>query len=377
MLDALAPIKDLADQAAAAAQSAIDKLTGISLALAAFALPASMLQQVECDTTGASTVNGPVQAAIDAGAKAGTIVYIGPGHYLFDASKPIQLRSNLILVVHPDAILQVKANGLPRYYLFLGTNVSDVLVFGARGWGDRLTHDYSVPGTHEWGMGFGLKGCTRVTLRNCAAREFTGDGFSVSGVDIFIINCSGTFNRRQGLSGYQGENLKVIGGNYSNNGNWMGNAGAAPMSGIDLEPDAGILDGALIQDVTCDSNGTCDIQAVSNTLAKSTIKNVVITGCTLTGTSPNGIEASGAGGPVEVTALRNTISARKGACFRIHKGATANIGGSDKADANTTSGNGAKRTPALLQGDFKTGAYQYDVQVDTGGIANVGWMQYQ
>jgi hypothetical protein len=384
MSDTLTPIRDMASivaQLAAAsmqaAQKAADAATNLAAQLVAYVLP-DVLVLVTADATGATLANADIQTTID-GAN-GRIVYLGPGTYLIDASKPIQLRTGLVFVMHPNAVLLVKANGLQRYAVLQGRSITDFSVSGGQLQGDRLTHDYTIVGTHEHGYGIELIKCARGTVRKTQCVEFTGDGLSISGEHLFMVDVISLRNRRQGLSCYSGHGIRIIRGSYSNTGNLGTNKGTMPMAGIDLEPDGGPLDDVVIDGVNVSYNGTSGVLAWSRgpTAVSSPVSiSGKVINCTIVGNA-NQVETKGLSGPVSIDATRNTLdqAGRSGGAFKVGAGSTCNIGDSDPADANTMTGV-AQRTP--LASFFLTGTdtrTHWDIQVAAGGAAKVGVNSY-
>lgn len=329
---------------------------------------------------GTDVVANPVlQAAFDA-ALSGGIVYVSAGRYLVDTETMLRLRSGLILLLHPDAKLIGKPNAVKRSYLFSGRNISDFVVVGGQLFGDRLSHTYGPidgkPSTHEWCMGIGLTDCQRGLVRDVCISQFAGDGLSIKGEDLSIVNVVSSHNRRQGMSIYSGRGIRVIGGEYAYTGAMGTNPGTPPMAGIDMEPDTGLLEDVLFAGVRSIGNGTSDLLAYCNAQVQG-IRNVRVEGCTLVGAA-NGLETQSAGaGRIDVTARANTLGGHKGASFKVGAGSTVTIGDALAANANVITAN-VQRAPNLeftLQGpDART---RYDIQVLTGGTAMVGYNRYR
>lgn len=362
------------DNRAALRNALLDQDGAIDAALAALATytpPDLPFRVVAADPSGATVANAAFQSAFDAGG----IVWVGAGRYLIDTEIMLALRSGLILLMHPNAQLMGKPNAVKRSYVLSGRNISDFIVAGGRLIGDRLAHTYVAGSTNEWCMGIGLTGCKRGLVRDLYASQFAGDGLSITGEDLSIVNVTSTHNRRQGLSVYSGRGIRIIGGEYSYTGALGSNPGTPPMAGIDLEPDTGLLEDVLIAGVRSIGNGTTDLLAYCNAQVQG-IRNVRIEDCTVVG-APNGVEGQSAGaGRIEITALRNKLGGHTGSAFKVGAGVTLNAGDATLANANTITSNAPRApVPAFdLQGrDTRT---RYDYQVATTGVANVGWNHY-
>jgi hypothetical protein len=337
------------------------------LALTAF-VPSDARVQVATglDHGGRTSINASLQPLLDRGG----VCYVPAGSYLVDPRSPLLLRDGLFLILHANAVLQVMATDLVRSYAILGKDISDAGLFGGHIVGDRLTHIYKVGSTSEWNHGVGLTRCSRVAVRDLLVEQCAGDGLSINGEDLEVVNVVSTGNRRQGMTIGGAKRVKVLGGSYSNTRAFGSNPGTAPMAGIDIEPDSSDVDDVLIDGVNFADNGTSDILVWSRTEAKATISNIVVQNCSTSGT-PNGLECKGLGGPVSIRAVRNTMARHKGASFKVGTGSTITIGTSDLADANTMLSIAARATkiaPGI--------ASQWDIQAGTGAMVTVGVNKY-
>lgn len=229
----------------------VDDLTGDNVALQAqldtanatiASLTAKLSDQrttIIADTSGKVDVVDVIQSQL----KGKTFLPVG--RYLVSPKAgyaALTLPTGTDLLMDPNAVLVMKPNALPRYYL-LWAHDANVVVEGGQLLGDRLQHDYSSGGTHEWGFGFKVTGTSVVKAKNVQASMFTGDGFCGSGASLTLENCISRFNRRQGLSGTAGTTT-VLGGEYTDTGDYRDpvtkvllSTGTKPMAGIDFEPD--------------------------------------------------------------------------------------------------------------------------------------------
>ena len=189
-----------------------------------------------------------INNAIAALPSTGGTVYIPPGIYQIDASRHINLRSNMLFKMDPLAILQAKTNSLSRYYILYANGKSNVEIAGGQLIGERKTHIFDSSSTDEWGMGIQILGCTGVTIRDLRVADCTGDGVEIGGgsYDVVIDNIVSTNNRRQGLSITRASKVRVYDSEFSYTN------GTSPECGIDIEPDLP----AYAKDIIIDN---CDI----------------------------------------------------------------------------------------------------------------------
>ena len=186
-----------------------------------------------------------IQNAIDTNKN----IIIPNGVYLIDATKirienfgddlvcGLLLKSDQHIKGETSTILKVKTNNSERYSIFGVQNVNNVVIDNIKFAGDRLTHE-GVTG--EYGYGVHISTSNNITLNNCSAVDFWGDGFFIGCTNhtdknteprhITLNNCYANNNRRQGLSITSGNNVYINGGSYSNTN------GTEPASGIDIEP---------------------------------------------------------------------------------------------------------------------------------------------
>lgn len=324
--------------------------------------PPPVLRIVQADFTGGSVANADFQQALDGAG----FIYVPAGTFLIDGATRAWLRSRTTVIFHKDAQLRIKPNALDRYYgLFCDADVADVQTIGGSILGDRLGHTYGL-GTNEHGMGVGISGGKRIRITELRVEQCTGDGISAFGEDLTFERITSTANRRQGMSLYTGARYRVLGGEYSNTGNMGTNAGTDPRAGVDIEPDKGNVDDVLFDSVTFSGNQTAGLLSWSRSEAAATISRVRAINCDFTANA-NGIDAKGIGGPIDIAVMRSRFTRNRAAGVKVESGSTFTIGSKDPADANTFVGTTTRTTKTL------TGiATKYDIQVSTGGVANVG-----
>jgi pectate lyase-like protein/parallel beta helix pectate lyase-like protein len=225
------------------------------------------------------------QAAINALPTAGGTVNVPAGIYLIDPVKKVNLRSNMLLNMDPNATLQAKTNSATRAYILYAYKRTNVEIAGGRLVGDRDTHHYVSGSTSEWNHGIQVIGCTHVTVRDLWVGNCAGDGICTGGntSDLVISNVVSTNNRRQGLSLTQCNNVKVYDSEFSYT------KGTSPECGIDIEPDNDYLASNIwIENCRLNNNAKYGINVYLRvdhvTLTKCTIEyngscGVVTTGC--------------------------------------------------------------------------------------------------
>lgn len=250
-----------------------------------------------------------IQAAIDAAT--GT-VYIPDGVYIIDPNYAattgtfggIKLKSNICLLMSPNAVLQAKTTSTGQYSIIRVWNCENVIIAGGHVKGERDTHTGT---TGEWGFGIDVRNSKNIIIREVKASNCWGDGFYIAATDrtddttkskdVALINCHAYGNRRQGCSVVGCDNFTVIGGIYENT------SGIAPQAGIDFEPDAPMRQaGAKIIGATFRNNvqgilvlSSDDVSVVGCLFQDNTQRSfqmghgsVNITGCTFVGAPRQG-----------------------------------------------------------------------------------------
>ncbi|WP_436872804.1 right-handed parallel beta-helix repeat-containing protein [Acinetobacter haemolyticus] len=165
--------------------------------------------------------------------KENTVVKIPAGNFQIDAEKSIILKNNVTIEMSPKTILNVIPNNAKSYQVFRIHNVNNVKISGGTILGDKYTH---LGNAGEWGMGIEIKDSKNIYISNMNINKMWGDAIYIGSKgkhnndSIFISNVEMDDNRRQGISVISAENLYVNNVLVSNTG------GAAPGSGIDIEP---------------------------------------------------------------------------------------------------------------------------------------------
>lgn len=163
-------------------------------------------------------------------------LYIPAGEYKIDATKGINLKSNIKIQLSPKTVLQVIPNDRPKYALFNIQNINNVALSGGTLIGDKYTHKGSKG---EWGKGINVLGSQNISIKNMAINKMWGDGIYLGNSDIkgakvntniHVDNVIFDDNRRQGLSLITGNQITLSNITASNT------KGTNPSCGIDIEP---------------------------------------------------------------------------------------------------------------------------------------------
>ena len=222
-------------------------LTAIILAPAAFAENPQAIDQLKSGArTDANAAWWPyvpedatdaIQAAIDSGAKAVVIPYVGRPWIV----RPIRLRGNLELTFEPGVVVLAKEGEFRGKgdSLFTASDATDITI---RGYGATLRmrkKDYQNPPYEkaEWRMGLDFTGCERIRVEGLRIESTGGDGIYIGATknkpyckDVVIRDVTCHDNHRQGISVITAENLLI------ENCTLTGTGGTAPEAGIDFEP---------------------------------------------------------------------------------------------------------------------------------------------
>ncbi len=180
-----------------------------------------------------------IQSAINSGARKVVIPFVGQPWIV----RPIQLRSNLDLILEPGVLLLAKRGE------FKGGGDSLLSIVDAenvviRGYGATLRmwkKDYQNPpySKAEWRMGLRILGSKNILVEGLRIESSGGDGIYISGgknlawsEDVTIRHVVCDDHHRQGISIISAENLLIEDCILSNT------AGTSPQAGIDFEPNA-------------------------------------------------------------------------------------------------------------------------------------------
>lgn len=249
-------------------------------------------------------------------------VYIPAGIYKIDAEAGIQLRSNMKLVMSPDAVLQIIGNSSKHYNVICASDVDNVTISGGQIIGERYAHT----GTGgEWGMGIGIYDSTNVNISDVKISNCWGDGIYIGSnremeagagcSNITITNCKVFNNRRNNLSIVSADYITVDGCTFDDAN------GTAPEYGIDIETNnpANPCEHITISNSTFTGNAKASMGIVT------TANDVNISGCTLNG---NFINYDGADVTISNSTIRGKMYARVG--VSMVDGSKINDGGSEE-----------------------------------------------
>lgn len=242
-----------------------------------------------------------IQAAIDALPARGGTVTIPSGTYMIDASRAINLRSNMLLSLAPDAELKAIPNNLPRSHVIRVWRVNNVRIAGGRIVGERNGH---LGTTGEWGYGLNIESSNNVSISNMHISDCWGDGIwvgalgpdghAIPATNVTIDRVVSTNNRRQGMSIGPVDGVTVTNSTFSNT------HGTKPEAGIDIEPQAqGVARNITISHCTITGNHGSGLESHDN------VVGVVIKNCAIQGNSGYGVLSVG---PQQITISGNTIT---------------------------------------------------------------------
>jgi parallel beta-helix repeat protein len=242
------------------------------------------------------------QAAIDALPSSGGTVTVPSGNYLIDATRAINLRSNMLLQMAPTAQLTASPNSLQRYHVIKVWHADNVRITGGRIVGERSGH---LGSGGEWGYGLNIEASNHVSVSDLHISDCWGDGVWIGAIgpdgnatpatDVTLTRVVSTNNRRQGLSIGPVNGVKIVDSTFN------GSNGTKPESGIDIEPQAqGMARNISITGCTIADNHGTGMEIHDN------VANVVVKNCTIQGNAGYGVMT--AGDPSQITITGNTIT---------------------------------------------------------------------
>lgn len=224
----------------------------VPVALPVFALPLAVLGRALAADPNAPTINvrdkgakgdgvhddtAAIQAAIDALPASGGTVTVPDGNYMIDATRSIELRSNMHLQMTPAAKLSAIGNDLDRSHVIKVWRANNVQITGGQVVGERAGHRGT---TGEWGYGINIQASDNVSVVGTHISDCWGDGIWIGGIgrrasvvvstNVTLDHVVSTNNRRQGLSIGPVRGVSVIHSTFSNT------HGTKPQAGIDIEP---------------------------------------------------------------------------------------------------------------------------------------------
>jgi polygalacturonase len=184
----------------------------------------------------AADATDALQAAIDSGAKTVVVPYMGAPWIV----RPIRLRSDLELRFEPGVIVLAKAGEFRGTgdSLFTAADVHDLAIYGYGATLRMRKPDYQNPpyDKAEWRMGINLRGCERVTIEGVRIESTGGDGIYVGRGQLPY--CKDVTIRNVVCHDNHRQGISVITAeNLLIEGCTLsGTGGTAPQAGIDLEP---------------------------------------------------------------------------------------------------------------------------------------------
>ncbi|TWV82414.1 Ig-like domain-containing protein [Moraxella sp. VT-16-12] len=345
-----------------------------------------------------------IQKAIDAvAAKGGGIVEIPAGTYMINGAATsvlgpgdvprtsgLQVKSNVIIRMADDTVMQVIPNGEKHYDIFNIYNAENVAIMGGTLRGDRHSH---LNDQGEWGSGIKIASAKNVVIEKVIAREFWGDAVHISdsgslprtpSQNVTIYQLAADGNRRQGISITSADKVLIEDSAFKNTG---GQGGTPPMAGIDIEPESQQqVSNVTIKNSTFDNNTGYGIALLERAdVENADIRNIVIDGNTIK-TGGAGIVVNNTGGH---TITNNHISdIGKGWYYGSQHSLALNANSHD----NTVTGNTVKtgsiidagqnnsvsgnifESVAFVRGENKVGAtLAAEVHNDDGAPRNLGY----
>jgi hypothetical protein len=295
------------------------------------------------------------QAAIDALPDSGGTVVVPPGHYMIDASRAINLRSNMLLQMTPTTQLNAIPNNIPRSHVIKVWGVSNVQIVGGRIVGERQGH---LGTTGEWGYGLNISGSSKVSVSDMHISDCWGDGVLIGAIgseqngvvatDVTLTRVTSTHNRRQGLTIGPCNGVTVIDCTFSNT------KGTKPEAGIDMEPQTqGRARNVQIMGCTISGNHGCGMEMHDN------VEGVVIRHCTIRDNNAYGVLSVGAH---QLTIAENIVSGN-GLVAVTMGGTTSHV----QITGNTFTGNSDRylRRLSSVLSSGSTSDHAHDLRVDT------------
>lgn len=284
------------------------------------------------------------QAAVDALPSSGGTVTVPAGNYVIDAMRSVNLRSNMLLQLAPDATLTAIPNNSPRSHVIKVWNASNVRITGGRIVGERGNH---TGAGGEWGYGLNIQASNHVRVSDMHISECWGDGIWIGGIghrdatpsrDVVIDRVTCTHNRRQGLS------IGPVDGVVISNSTFSGSDGTKPMSGIDIEPQAQ----GLARNITIDH---CIISGNQGTGMEIhyNVSNVTVKNCTFKDNQGYGLLTVDS--PAQITIIDNVFTGN-GLVGLVIAGQSSHI----KATGNTLANNSARYARRLASALASPGA---------------------
>lgn len=208
------------------------------------------------------------------------VLYVPEGIYQIDAETSIKLKSNMKLVLSPNAVLKAINNSSRNYNIICVDNISNVTISGGQIQGERYGHGSSGG---EWGMGIGVYDGRNITISNVKISDCWGDGIYLGSRnenntkagcrEITISDCNLINNRRNNLSIVCADDVTINGCAFRDAN------GTAPQYGIDIETNnsSNPCERVEILNSVFEGNASAAMGIVTNA------NDITISGCTLKG----------------------------------------------------------------------------------------------
>lgn len=208
------------------------------------------------------------------------VLYVPEGIYQIDAETSIKLKSNMKLVLSPNAVLKAINNSSRNYNIICVDNISNVTISGGQIQGERYGHGSSGG---EWGMGIGVYDGRNITISNVKISDCWGDGIYLGSRnenntkagcrEITISDCNLINNRRNNLSIVCADDVTINGCAFRDAN------GTAPQYGIDIETNnsSNPCERIEILNSVFEGNASAAMGIVTNA------NDITISGCTLKG----------------------------------------------------------------------------------------------
>jgi parallel beta-helix repeat protein len=299
------------------------------------------------------------QAAVDALPSSGGTVTVPSGNYIIDAMRSVNLRSNMLLQLAPDATLTAIPNNSPRSHVIKVWNANNVRITGGRIVGERNEHSGAGG---EWGYGINIQSSNHVHVSDMHISDCWGDGIWIGALgpdghatpstDVTIDRVVCTDNRRQGLS------IGPVDGVVITNSTFSNSDGTKPMSGIDIEPQAqGLARNITIDHCIISGNHGTGMEIHYN------VSNVTVKNCTFRDNQGYGLLTVDSPSNLTIT---DNIMTGNGLVGLVIAGQTTHV----KATGNTLTGNssryGRRIATALASPSALANAQKRELRVDAG-----------
>lgn len=296
-----------------------------------------------------------IQAAVDDAKGTGGTVIVPSGTYLVNpvasSGAGLRLGSDMTLLLQPGAVLQAMSTSTSNHVVLLVSGCEGVHIVGGTLIGNR--NNNTITDNREGGDGIRIVKSTDVIVEGVTARDFWEDGFYVGEGSRNVALCAvlADNNRRHGMGITDVDGLLLKDSTFRNSTGFMEGEDLVCGTGIDLEPnEGGTVNNVLITGCTFTGNTAEGIAVcVPLTLSNGRITQVVIDGNTASGngfgklTGSCGIGISNTSGH---TVRHNTVRDNLGDGIYLTSGANNNtvtgntVSGTDPAEEPGDAGHG-------------------------------------